>query len=236
MLRRPKRCERVVATYLQLSCVVIALLATSSRGEITSTTSAVTNIPPPPSVMPGALESNTEVYAFDELQNLTLASDLAVDTSAAGTYDCWLDLTPGVIAAGTSISSHLLHADRAGSCGRTTLEGSVTFGSDIIGVIVLGSGLNKTDAALGAIDTDYPSGWASFCRGAELFCNQDYLVLEPDLRTLQVHFSVWSAVDQIRVLTYTDTDTPEPATLSILALGVLPVIASSRRQQRRLAA
>jgi hypothetical protein len=189
----------------QLRCTVVATLmlsalaAPESYAEIQGTSGGVVQIEPPPSVMIGDLESDTEIRAFDELQNLLLPEDVAVNISSPGTYDDPDDLTPATLAAGTSVCSHFLHADRVGNEASVRVQGSVTFSSEILGVIVLDTELNASDGILGLPGTQYPTG--SDTRDLELSSTEDSVTLEPDMRTLTVDLRFGQVADQIRVIT-----------------------------------
>ncbi len=225
MVNVRRRCQHPVAVGLGLWCLLTAAVATSSSAAIVGSAGDVVQIPPPPSVVPQALESDFHIHAFDEAQHFELPTDIRVDISSPGTYDDWRELTPDVIPTGSNVSSYLLHADNPEFCRWVVLEGSITFNSDILGVIISKHALNDGDAALGAIGTDYPCGLQSIFRGPELFCGLDSVVVEPDLRTLTVHLTAGFTIDQIRVI----TDAPEPTVLSLLALGILPAIRTRRR-------
>ena len=215
-----------------LCCVLAVTWTTNAGAAIISTTGQVVQIAAPASVVPGALESNHEIRAFAELQEFALPVDVIANVTAAGLYDQPGDLTPGVIAAGAAVDSYLLHADKMGLCGNKLLTGSVTFDADILGVIVLGSNLNSSDAVLGAPGTTYPGSMWNLVRGLELRPSRDYLIVEPDLRTVQVHFRVGWAVDQIRVITAAPgPPVPEPAALVLLLTGSM--LALRRRRGQR---
>jgi hypothetical protein len=89
---------------------------------------------PPSSLMPGAVENNLKALLFMEDTDLTFASAITVDATAPGVYQSKASLTPGSIAAGTPISDAYIHADPVTS--GTTFTGSVTFNSNILGLIV----------------------------------------------------------------------------------------------------
>ena len=82
-------------------------------------------------------ESNTDIFVFDEKQDLTLTSDVYVDITKAGTYNDAGDLTPGTIPAGTLVNSYLIHVDPVGTASSLfKYDGSITFSNKILGVIV----------------------------------------------------------------------------------------------------
>ena len=106
-------------------------------------------IPAPASVVSGALESSETMHAFNEQQAVTLASAIAVDINSAGTYDSSSDLLPTSpatnIPAGTRVNSHFVHADPVGTDSIITTS-TLTFPTDILGVLVRVTRLNASDA------------------------------------------------------------------------------------------
>jgi hypothetical protein len=137
----------VLVRFLGVLAVLAAVGASTAVAAITSTSGAVVKIPPPASVVDGALESDTEIRAFDEQQCVTLASDLQLDVTPGG--------GPGVVPAGTSVSSQFLHFDPTGGS-LVTLSGSITTDAPVLGVITSAANLNASDS-LGAPGTTYPS-------------------------------------------------------------------------------
>lgn len=197
--------------------VVLAVVATlaavavgSGSAAIIATGGAVQQIAPPPSVDFGALESDTTIFAFEERQCVTLTSDLAVDITTTGTFDEESDLTPGVIPAGTRVSTAFLHADPVGTDPPPILlEGSVTKSTDILGLIVLSRTLDASDS-LGAPGTIYPTG--RFGRGLELTAEQaDQITLSADRRTVELRVQTRLHVDQVRIIEACPP-TPPPGT------------------------
>ena len=108
-----------------------------------STSSGIELIAAPPSVLHGALASNSKIRFFFE-QDITLPSDVDVDITASGTYFPFTSLTPGTIPAGTDVKSCFLHLDRFSNGG---ISGSVTFGPDleVVGIIARTINLNDSD-------------------------------------------------------------------------------------------
>jgi hypothetical protein len=157
----------------------------------------VYQMPPPPSVVHGAHESDTQIIAFNEPQFLTLLDDVTVNISAAGMYDDTDTLTPEIIPALTVVNSHFLHLDPV-ETNWVELEGSVTFNERILGVIVLTSELDDSDEWLGNPTTSYPTAGD---RGLELDAQADYVLLHGGMQTMTVHLETCCKIDQIRVLT-----------------------------------
>ena len=122
------------------------------------------------------------------------------------------------------VGSFLLHADRVGSEGEVTMNGTVTFDESILGVMVTPSLLDSSDALLGAAETTYPG--ATHNRGLENL--NDLLTISSNLHTLEVQFFHSTQIDQIRVIT---TGIPEPNTLSLLSIAVLGLLTHGRRRR-----
>jgi hypothetical protein len=182
-----------------LGLLAAAALAGSAGATIVSTSGQMTLISPPPSVDIGALQSNTTMYAFDEQQCVRTSVDLPVDITVPGTYDDSSDLTPGVIPAGTLVSSHFVNADKVGiQHPPIQLEGSIVTDADILGIAILQHSLNVTDV-LGAPGTIYPTG--KFGRGLNLDEQNDFVIEQIDKRTVVVHSQVRIHTDQVRVIT-----------------------------------
>tara|TARA_B110000238_G_C16089215_1_gene423034 strand:- start:102 stop:794 length:693 start_codon:yes stop_codon:yes gene_type:complete len=99
----------------------------------------------------GALPANVgndnfqddNLYAFDEAQNLVLGANLAINVLPAG--------GAGTISAGTSISSHYVFFDPAGS---TSQIGTVLFDGPILGIITYTAELLASDS-LGSMALNY---------------------------------------------------------------------------------
>ncbi|MEZ6071640.1 MAG: hypothetical protein R3C10_15585 [Pirellulales bacterium] len=162
----PKLCFLVGALVALIVSPVSAAFMTVGAVQIAD--------PPPTSVVQGATESNTTMIVFSELEDLVLQQDLAVDITTSGTFGTEAQLTPGVIPAGTKVSSRFIHFDPVGTPVdpySAFAAGSVVFTSDrpILGVMVLGPALSASDAIVGLPGTTYPTGdgsrgWASSCR------------------------------------------------------------------------
>jgi len=175
----------------------------------------------------GDLKSDTELFTFQESSSLTLSQSVRVDITSAGTYQCDSSLTPGTIPAGTEVDSYFLHSEPVHQ--PKVYVGSITFSTPILGVIVLDAGLDRTDALLGAPGTLYPTGNAG--RGLELSPTEDYVSLSSDLKTLSVHFTTHSDIDEVRILT---AAVPEPASLilAVPALVALPLLSRFVRRSK----
>jgi hypothetical protein len=157
-----------------------------------------------------ALESDTTAYAFTERAILELAAPVNVSTQASGTYTLAAQLTPASIAAGTLVSSFLLHTDRASTT--TNYIGSITFANPILGVIVTNAALNNTGAVFAAPGTTCDTT----SRGLELngMGGGDVFTISSDYTTFRFNFRTSSGMDEVRIVT---AAVPEPSTWSLLA-------------------
>jgi hypothetical protein len=205
-MTRTTRFRRMLLT-AGIAVVSAAALSSIAWAAISSTSGQVLKITPPPSVELHMLESNTTQFTFDERQCVTLAAALTVSISTPGLYDQSTDLTPGRIPAGTKVSSHFIQADKIGeSAIPIALEGTLTTDAPILGVIVRAAHLDRSDF-LGAIGTVYPTGHSG--RVIQLL-NQDWVVLDPSLRSVTVHTVNRAHADQVRVVTACRLPPPPP--------------------------
>jgi hypothetical protein len=200
--------------------LLVALVAASaSIAAITSVSGQMELIAPPPSVELGALQSDTTMRAFNERQCVLLDADLTVDINQPGKYNQFSDLPDPkpVIAAGTYVSAHFVHADSiSGTQDHPKFfDGSLVTADEILGIAARNDTLNDSDF-LGAPGTVYPKAQ----RGLNFGQNQSDFVLEQtDLHTVQVHAENHLHADQIRVITKC---TPPPKKkCKIAGLGIL---------------
>lgn len=190
----------------RLTTLVAALAvmsAATARAAITATFPSAVQIAPPASVIPGALQSNTTIYTFDEQQSVPVPATIPVDITAAGFYNTAASLTPGAIVTGTVVDVHLIHFDQLGP-GQTTLDGTIQFDGDIIGVQILSATLDTADV-LGTAGA-YPTG--DLLRGLEL--NGEFVSVLPGLRDIRVHLITSNVIDQVRVFTQPVDEPNEP--------------------------
>jgi uncharacterized repeat protein (TIGR01451 family) len=200
----------------------VALLVstvTVAGALITSTSGVVTKLnSPPASVKLGALESATQVYAFDERQNVTLTSAVAVDATSPGTYSTFPSGN-ATLPVGSVVDSHLLHSDIPRRNFTARRQGSVTFNADIVGVIAATNRLASSDTQLGAPGTQYAgtTSWRGLESGNENGSYfSDKFTISSDKRTLTFEMQTY-VMDEIRVVTKhknplvtSITDSPDP--------------------------
>jgi uncharacterized repeat protein (TIGR01451 family) len=211
-----------ITAALAVSTVTVAgaLISGTTGSQVTRLTT------PPLSVRLNALQSPTQVYAFDEAQNVTLASPVAVDATAAGTYSTFPNGS-ATIAKNTVVDSHLIHSDITASNYTIHRTGSVTFGGDILGVVASTARLVASDTSLGIPGTLYertttnPSYAATQYRGLESSNNSESGSVGSDKFTITgrtVSFDLNTLImDEIRVITVhtnplatTVVGTPDP--------------------------
>jgi uncharacterized repeat protein (TIGR01451 family) len=202
-----------------LSAVVLVSTVTLANALISSSSGSVVKLSAAPaSVKLNALENATSVVAFDERQNVTLASAVAVDAVNPGTYASFPNGS-ATLAAGTVVDSHLVHSDIPARNYTARRQGTVTFANDIIGVIASTNRLGATDAALGAPGTQY-AGTTNY-RGLEgpefgTASVDDQFTISANRRSLTFDVRTY-LIDEIRVITAhfnplvtTISDTPDP--------------------------
>jgi hypothetical protein len=190
-----------------LSVMLALALSVVVRAAIGSTTGQMTNVAPPPSVELHQFESNTTQLAFDERQCVLLGSNLRVNITTAGTYDEWIDLTPGVIAAGTRVSSHFVQADRVDVGAQIVLEGTLNTDAAILGIIIRHPHLDDSDF-LGAIGTVYPTGFSG--RALQLNGTTDRVTVDPSLQSVTLRTVNSAHADSMRVITACALPPPPP--------------------------
>ena len=210
--------------------VTVALLSTQSLASIISTSPSVYKVDAPASVLLHAKESNDQIIIFDELQGFTLTDNVTLNITSPGDYpeDTF---TPGTISSGTTVDVHLIHFDPVGSpANPIRLQGSVTFGADILGVIVFDSSLYGSDW-LGNPTTTYPSvGHGYFSQRGPEFDPQDYFTLSEDMRTLSVDLLSQDKLDEIRIVT--NAAVPIPSAIWMLGSGLI-AFAGIRKKFRK---
>lgn len=192
-----------------------AALVSGANGAIVSWTGQTTFLGSPPvSCAPLAL-TGFNAFAWDEQQNITLAT-LAVDmTNNPGTSAFMI---PGLL--GGTFDSHFIHFE--GIPGVISAQGNVTFNGTIVGVAFVNTTLDATDPLAGAFGTVYPTTY--FPRGTN--------TLQPSFFSINgntIHFNLAALssvgeVAQIRVF----TQVPTPGPIALLGLGGL--LAARRRR------
>jgi len=169
-----------------------------ARGVIASSGSAEL-VTMPASLSLDSFQSDTRIRVISERRGYLLANALAMDISTPGTVSTAEALTPSTLPQGTVLNSSIVHFDPLILPGQRSA--SMTFDTDVLGVILTSTNLDVADAVLALPWVAQPAGLAT--RGLELAGagEQDSLTLSPDRRTLQVSLGVASGMDGMRVLT-----------------------------------
>lgn len=158
----------------------------------------------------------SNLYGFDEGQNIELTTDLAVNRLADGTGG---GLLSGVLPAGTVVASHYIFFDPLGVEGQ---NGFVEFDSDVLGII-------SSRANLAASDFLINNGVTYLNPRARGLEAGDQAVIA-GLRRINVGWAASSPGDFIRVLTAFSPGAapgpgggtiPAPATLALLVVGLV---------------
>jgi hypothetical protein len=225
--------------------LLILLLALPGSADIISTSAGVTVLAAPPlSTQLNQLQSNTDVFAFQERVGETLFLPVPVDATDPGSYDSFADLDPAILPMGLTVNSYMIHADPdiplLPFISIPYLNRSVTFAPNeqIVGIMVDMFTLRAGDFFLGSPMTAYPP--FPVFSGLELDLVDGPIIISPDRRTLTVNFDVATGldlggVDQVRVIT-TVNPIPEPLTVALTGAGLAGIACVGALRRRRSAA
>jgi hypothetical protein len=216
----------------QVLYILVLLAALTARGwcgsVVTVSGQAVMISSAPESLLPGADEDDSAATLFLEQNDLSFSSGIMVDATLPGVYSSLGNLTSGVIAAGTPIYDTYFHADPAADR-NVIFNGSLTFGSPILGVIFQSSTLDATDSLLGDEGTVYATGDTR--RGLELIGIQDQFTISSDMQTLSFNVRAWNNLDEMRIITAAPSnntglaaEAPEPGSLLLVVAGLSGVV------------
>lgn len=203
---------------IYLIAAIAALLHFVSAGAMT-VSGDISLLPTPPvAAGPGELVSRNSAFAWTEGRNLSLLDPLFVDiipfqNSRTGMYKSGRNSVQsrwsGTVAPGR-YDSFIVHADKSGK--KVIFSGSITFDTDIIGIIFKTQTLSTTDFLLGAIGTNYAD--ATNKHGIELRGANNWFSISTDRRTLEFQSVVTRNMDELRILTNTSaTAVPLPASI-----------------------
>jgi|HubBroStandDraft_1064217.scaffolds.fasta_scaffold00079_2 hypothetical protein len=217
-----------------LLITLLLIAAIPAYGSMIVVTGVTELSPPPSSLLPGALTSDSTIYGFAEQQGVLLTSPLDAGITSPGNFTCCSPLSPGTIPAGATVNSYLLYAspssDEPGFDFRQ-FDGEVSFspGETIVGIIVGYQNIVGTDTLLGAPGTVYPP---STYKLGGLEPGHDQVILSSNMESVYVNFFVQTdGEDVIRIL----TTTPEPADFLLIGSGLVVLGLFRRRLQRFLA-
>ena len=217
-----------------------ALAGGSARAHLVASGGQVVPGSPPASVDYDALESETDIFGFQELEDFVVPYDLPLDAAGPGTHTAD---APGStwLLPGTPVDVYLFHADRAGRPeDPVRYTGWARFDEPVLGLVLATSTLDDWDrivATYGGTGTFYPimtgGGGPGGFRGLESAqpCGTtifDCVTVSPDLRTVEFDFGVTIFMDQVRVITAV-APVPAPAPAALLLAGLAALAAMRAR-------
>jgi len=189
----------------------------TSQASITGVSGNVQLIASPSSVILGALQSDTTIFGFNEVQNYTLTSDLFINGNGAGLHVGTGNAATNFITSGATINSYFFHVDSV-STDFSRFAGTISFDSNILGIIFERNELNNSDSILGAIATNYPIDQnRNFEAGQCGTAVYDCATISANLREITLDLSTTSQIDQIRVIT---SPVPVPATFFLFGTAL----------------
>lgn len=188
---------------LSLLALSIISLAVEASAAIIGTAGDLTVLSSPPfSVDIDDLQSNSQVFVFQEQASRILPQDIGAILAQPGTIFRGNNVpAAGQLFAGAVVDDYLIHADFVSLQGHYT--GIITFDRDILAVIPIRAQLDGSDGILAHPNTEYPSGRSD--RGIEGV--DDQVGFDFDRRSMAISFELSSTsvpqdhIDQIRVIT-----------------------------------
>jgi hypothetical protein len=224
---------KLTAISITLASFILLMGTAGAWGGILATEGNLQVLsPPPPDARQNQLESSSEMFVWEEEDDIFLPVDIKVDIVDPGTYDQGSDRVQEIIPAGTHVRVYFLHADRPGASGQTLIQYPPTrilFSGIILGIASKPKYLDQSDF-LGEPATMYGP---TIARGLSLGLGslRDRITLEDNLQWLDLdHVCATSVRDELRVFTtFEDGPIPEPATMAVLVAGAAGVLVRRRR-------
>lgn len=198
---------------LAATSLCLFLLLGVAKADTVSVSGQATLVSPPSSVE-GQTGSISLVFVEE---SVVLASPIAINASAPGTYASLASLTGGTIAGGTGVTSYYLHSSGPNRSGNI-FAGSITFSTPILGVEALEPSLIATNSLLGVPSTAYFSSNQN--QGFDLGTQIDSFTISPDGLTLTYINETFGFSDDLRIITAASVPVPEPPSAQLLGLGV----------------
>src|ERR1700677_4670746 len=150
------------ALTLLISAVVLVADPGESGASVIASSGQLQFESPPPEVSSATGQSNTLINFFTERTNYVLPTTVPIDITPGSSfptnYTGSCDPTPSTLSAGTDVDSYFMYTNPVGEPENLYYYyATLTFSTPILGVMVTGSTLSATDAALGAPGTTYVS-------------------------------------------------------------------------------
>jgi len=211
-------CHTVSATIV--SGAVTGGQSLTQGGTFVKLTVPFTNSDPDNTVGNDTFE-DPNLYGFDEGQNIDISVDLAVDILADGMGG---SSGSGIVPMGSTVASHYIFFDPAATTGGTTQVGTVSFDSDIFGIITSTSNLAASDFLINTGVTYLNPT----LRGLE---SGDSATIT-GLQTITVDWRAGTPGDYIRVLTdFSPGAVPIPASVWLFGSGLFGIVGIARRKK-----
>lgn len=215
---------------------VLCLFVSPSPASIVTLADGTANwnqVTGPVNFSTGATEGDNTTYIFQEQMDLTLASDLEVDIAGDGGFAGLGDPGSETVSAGTRVDSYIVHFDPTGATQSDFVrqEGmSVTFDTQILGIIGKTAGLDATDNVLGDSGSTYtPVVFRGTWDNAAGLNYDDFITVSGNTAT----FSWESRADfaeQFRIVTLAPAAVPEPSSMILLSMVGLGGMFHQRRK------
>ena len=156
---------RIVVVSLVVLLAAGLIPAQAARASIASVSGSVVQTAAPANTKNGVFVSDVSIFAYNERQgsrSLHRSRSTRRHREITRTVNSWRG---GSIPAGAIVDSHVVHADHT-KTNSLLYSGTVTFQTDILGIIFADTKLMDTDAVLGSPTTIYPGNL--FGRGLEI--------------------------------------------------------------------
>ena len=185
----------------------------------------------PSSITEGNWENDSFVRVFQERDSFTLPSPVAIDIAVPGLYGRTAGFVPSTQSLGlnTPVDSYLFHFDPVGVPANMTRIATVTFDSDVLGIIVgVQGGVNRSDpnntlglsnAVLGAPGITYDFAITDLFVGGG-----DQISLSSDRRTVGFTMISGPGSDNMRII----TAVPEPTSVVLTLFACISLLRPRR--------
>jgi len=144
-------------------------------------------------------QDDKKVLIVEEQQGYFLSHDLAVDICGAGTFS-QLPRNSVTIPSGTMVNCTLAFVSPIAQ-DTAKYDFSLSFASPILGVIVTGDRLQKTNLLLGNSSTNYPNQIENQGLSLDGGSDTDSVTISTDKKTATVHMTSSGSLKMLRILT-----------------------------------
>lgn len=211
-----------------LITAIATLLHLANAGAVTVSGDVSLLLTPPAAIATGDLASSDYALLWMEQYDLSLPDPVSIDAIALQNNEIGLytsnaldvqETWSGPLEPG-NYDSFMLHAETPSK--KIDLTGSITFDTDIIGVIFAKTTLDATDSLFGAASTMYAGVGGD--RGFKLEGKKDWFSISANRRTLAFRTTVNKSINEVRILTLagpTVTAVPISASVWLFGSGLL---------------